>query len=126
MIGPAIRELSSALGRPSYHPDDWESLQLRIDRHGCAWAPASSHHTYSYALGGERGWGPSLGSVYVSGGSHAEQRARPARVRPHHARPRSCAWIALEPVAAGERRRFAITPPWRKRVWFDPEYEGTD
>ena len=34
--------------------------------------------------------------------------------------------IALEPVAAGERRRFAVTPPWRKRVWFDPEYEGTD
>jgi hypothetical protein len=35
--------------------------------------------------------------------------------------------IPLEPVA--ERHpgtRFAVTPPWRKRVWLDPEYGGTD
>ncbi|HEX5954487.1 MAG TPA: hypothetical protein VFY37_01000 [Solirubrobacterales bacterium] len=125
VIGPAIRELSSALGRPTYHPDDWESLQLRIDRHGYAWARASSHHWYSYELGGERGWGPSLGSVYVSGGSHAGNVLAPRdsdRITPAS----QLRLIALEPVAAGERRRFAITPPWRKRVWFDPEYEGTD
>ena len=125
VIGPAIRQLSSAVGRPTYHPDDWESLQLRIGRDGHAWARASSHHGYSYELGGAGGWGPSLGSVYVSGGSHAgnvfaareSDRTTPAdRLR----------LIPLESIGADERARFAVTPPWRKRVWFDPEYEGTD
>lgn len=125
VIGRAIRELSTAVGRPTYHPDDWESLQLRIGRGGGARARASSHDSYSYELGGERGWGPSLGSIYVSGGSHAgnvlalreSERTTPAaRLR----------LIPLEPIAAEERTRFAVTPPWQKRVWFDPEYEGTD
>ena len=125
IIGPAIRKISSAVGQPTYHPDDWESLQIRIGDRGAAWARASSHHSYSYELGGEQGWGPSLGSVYVSGGSHAgnvlalreSDRTTPAR---------ELRLIPLETIAAGERARFAVTPPWRKKVWFDPEYEGTD
>lgn len=125
VIGPAIRQLSSAVGRPTYHPDDWESLQLRIGRDGNVWARASSHHGYSYELGGAGGWGPSLGSIYVSGGSHAgnvfaargSDRTTPAdRLR----------LIPLETIGTDERAQFAVTPPWRKRVWFDPEYEGTD
>jgi hypothetical protein len=125
VIGPAIRQLSSAVGRPTYHPDDWESLQIRIERDGTAWVRASSHHGYSYELGGASGWGPSLGSVYVSGGSHAgnvfaprdSDRTTPAdRLR----------LIPLESIGAEERAGFAVTPPWRKRVWSDPEYEGTD
>jgi hypothetical protein len=125
VIGPAVRELSSAVGMPTYHPDDWESLQLRIDGDGNAWARASSHHWYSYELGGERGWGPSLGSLYVSGGSHAGNvlalrdvdRITPAR---------RLRLLPLEPIAAHERTGFAVSSPWEKRVWADPEYEGTD
>jgi hypothetical protein len=32
--------------------------------------------------------------------------------------------IPIEPLA-GSGARFAISPPWRKRVYRDPEYEGT-
>ena len=115
----AIRELSSAIGRPTYHPDDWESVQYRIDSGGHVVVRASSHHGYG------PGWTPASGAVFrVSGGSHAGT-LRPAgfgRVT----KPRRLRLIALEPIVAGERARFAITPPWRKRVWLDPEYEGTD
>ena len=32
-----------------------------------------------------------------------------------------------EPIAAANPdTRFEITPPWLKKVWLDPEYEGTD
>ena len=118
-----VRQIS---GGATHHPDDWESLQLRIGPDGAKSARASSHEWYSYELGGRRGWGPSLGSLYVSGGSHAGnvlalrdvERSTPAA---------ALRLIPLEPIAAREpRTRFAVTPPWRKRVWLDPEYEGTD
>jgi hypothetical protein len=115
----AIRELSSALGKPTYHPDDWESVQFRIGADGDADVRASSHHGYG------PGWVPASGAAYrVAGGSHAGtvQPAGFSRITS----PRRLRLIALEPIAAGERARFAVTPPWRKRVWRDPEYEGTD
>jgi hypothetical protein len=34
--------------------------------------------------------------------------------------------IPLEPLPDRDAYTFAITPPWRKRVWWDPEYGGTD
>jgi hypothetical protein len=34
--------------------------------------------------------------------------------------------IPLEPIAATDATTFAISPPWRKKVWRDPEAEGTD
>ncbi len=34
--------------------------------------------------------------------------------------------IPLETLVDRGRYAFAITPPWRKRVWVDPEYAGTD
>jgi hypothetical protein len=64
--------------------------------------------------------------VYVSGGSHAgNARAlrRVARVTPRE----RLRLIPLEPIAARRPRdRFAVTPPWLKDVWRDPEAEGTD
>jgi hypothetical protein len=37
------------------------------------------------------------------------------------------ALIPLEPIAASQpETEFAVTPPWLKRVWLDPEYSGTD
>ena len=112
---------------------------------------ASSHHGYNYAQSvanagsdvgsdalreaaeavGARphgGWGPETHAVFVSGGSHAGNaegfvgdvdRIVPGR-RVH--------LVPLEPVAAaeGDAYRFAVTPPWRKKVWRDPEATGTD
>jgi hypothetical protein len=34
--------------------------------------------------------------------------------------------IPIEPLSDRGSQSFAITPPWRKRVYFDPEYDGTD
>jgi len=62
----------------------------------------------------------------VSGGSHAgTARAirRVSRVTPR----KRLLLIPLEPIAARHPPvRFAITPPWRKEVWRDPEAEGTE
>jgi hypothetical protein len=113
-----VRSVSSAVGKPSYHPDDWESYQLRIGPDG-RFARASSHHGY----GG--GWVREYGAFRVAGGSHAGsmQPRDFARFTPGN----NLRLIPLEPVAERHpRTRFAITPPWRKQVWRDPEYDGTD
>lgn len=133
--------------RAGYHRDDWESVQIRIgpDRVD---QRASSHHGYNYAQGpsnwgsdagigrlrdlaeavGARrhnGWGPETGALLVSGGSHAGNATgipRIDRLTPG----RRVQLIPLEPIATGSRVRFAVSPPWRKRVWRDPEAEGTN
>jgi uncharacterized membrane protein len=118
-IAPGVvRSVSSAVGKSSYHPDDWESYQLRIGADG-RFGRASAHHGYG------DGWAPEYGGFRVSGGSHAGMMA-PRDF--HRTTPgRRLRLIPLEPIAARQPRvEFAITPPWRKRVWRDPEYEGTD
>lgn len=125
--GP-IRRLSGAVGHSTYHPDDWEGYQVRVGPRGTS-ARATSHHGYN-------GWQPDGERYFISGGSHA------GRPLPHPGR----SWIALrlpapaarstkdgqvvliplEPLPDRDRYSFAISPPWRKRVWFDPEYGGTD
>lgn len=145
----AIREASAAVGRPTFHPDDWESYQVRIGPDG-RFARASSHHWYSYELGGGGpipghrlirradglpalkpkpevvdGWGPEIGTLYVSGGSHAGN-ARVNRIVTRTTKDGRLSLIPLAEVAVRDRTAFAVTPPWRKRVFFDPEYAGTD
>jgi hypothetical protein len=113
-----VRAATSAVGRPSYHPDDWESYQLRIGPDG-HFARASAHRGYG------DGWVRAYGGFRVAGGSHAgDMRPRAfSRLTPGD----RLRLLPLEPIAAGgPRGRFAITPPWRKRVWRDPEYDGTD
>jgi hypothetical protein len=184
-----VRRLSAAAGRPSFHADDWEGVQVRINPDGSVDSRASSHNGYNGGGGianwgsdagssgaaraaeaaGFRdagGWTPSRGAYYVSGGSHAghvdEASARRAAatalsgaiLRSRGASPRgfderrdrlaSRIERALDPAARrtpGDRIRlvpieslsvgdraatFAITPPWRKRVYLDPEYTGTN
>lgn len=131
-----IRDVSAKLGKPSFHPDDWESYQLRIARAEEPLARASAHHGYNHSRGlgnvpsevglhARPGWGPATGSLSVSGGSHAgavrgggTERVTPAG---------GLELIPLDPIApGGGRRSFAVTPPWSKRVWRDPEAQGTD
>ncbi|CAN5598470.1 hypothetical protein BH20ACT15_BH20ACT15_15470 [soil metagenome] len=147
--GP-IRRVSTAAGTPTYHPDDWESYQLRIEPDGSRYARASSHHGYVYDAGGpslipgyrvrragrgrvaiERrpqvvnGWGPDTGVVYISGGSHAG-RAGAARSTPRSTKPHRVRLVPLREIAAGDGTRFAVVPPWQKKVFFDPESPETD
>jgi hypothetical protein len=143
----AIRSLSSALGKPTFHPDDWESYQVRIDPSGRASARASSHHGHSYELAGgtvpglridsrrglriraaprvRNGWGPEAGLLYVSGGSHAGS-ARVYRRVSRSTKDHRLRLVPIESIVGSDSARFAITPPWRKRVYRDPEYAGTD
>jgi hypothetical protein len=113
----AIREVTTALGSPSYHPDDWESYQVRVGPAGTH-ARASSHHDYG------NGWQPANGGFHVAGGSHAGTLS--ARAYDRVTRPAGMRLVPLEELAQREEATFAVTPPWRKRVWLDPEYEGTD
>lgn len=137
-------------GDAGYHHDDWESVQIRIGPDGRVDERASSHHGYNYVQSvanagsdagidplrelaedvGARprdGWGKETRLLVVSGGSHAGNTngfLRIDRVVPG----RRVHLIPLEPIAAeeGAAYSFAISPPWRKRVWRDPEAGGTD
>jgi hypothetical protein len=131
-----------------FHRDDWESVQVRIHPDGTVEQRASSHHGYNHSRGianapsdagigplrdlaetvGARprnGWGPESPLLFVSGGSHAGNVGGymdVARLTPGF----RVHLIPLEPIAAGAQDAFAVSPPWRKRVWLDPEARGTD
>jgi hypothetical protein len=136
------------VGEQGFHLDDWEGVQIRIGPDGRVDERASSHNGYNYGrsvgnwgsdagLGAvndlaedlgireRNGWGPETGIVLVSGGSHAGNAAGVPHVD-HFISGRRVHLIPLEPVAASDDSTFAITPPWRKQVWRDPEAEGTD
>lgn len=136
------------VGDEGFHEDDWEAVQIRIGSDGEADERASSHNGYNYARGaanwgsdagldpvtdaaeaiGARdanGWGPETHLLLISGGSHAGN----AIGIPHSDRftpGRRVHLIPLEPIAATDHSTFAISPPWRKKVWRDPEASGTD
>lgn len=125
--------IAGALG---YHADDWEGVQLRFRSDGSVDERASSHHGYNYFLTDVNwasdagvvphdGWGPETRLLFVSGGSHAGSAI--AAPETHRFTPgRRVHLIPLEQIAAESRERFAISPPWLKHVWSDPEAEGTD
>jgi hypothetical protein len=144
--GP-IRRVSTALGHPTYHPDDWEGYQVRIGPGG-SFARATAHHGYSYELdrplvpytltrdgsGSWRmkpvpvtvnGWGPERDAYYISGGSHAGTATAERQVS-RTTKDGRLVLIPIETLPGREAYSFAISPPWRKRVYFDPEYGGTD
>jgi hypothetical protein len=130
-----------------YHADDWESVQVRIDEDGEVEERASSHHGYNYrrsaanlvsdagfdplreveetvGIRAENGWGPETGLLLVSGGSHAGNLGDDPGAR--YTPPAAVHLVPLEPIAGSGTPTFAISPPWLKRVWRDPEAEGTD
>jgi hypothetical protein len=123
-----IRRFSTALGHSTYHPDDWEGYQVRIGPGG-TFARATSHHGYN-------GWQPNGDRYYISGGSHAGRplervsgswlAQRVGRAIARSTKDHRLILIPLETLPERERYSFAVSPPWRKRVYFDPEYAGTD
>lgn len=122
-----------------HHEDDWESYAMRLDPDGSVWARASAHHGYA----GRRHWpnlneAPDLparprtgawttatGWTRVSRGSHAghipdgpggERRTESDGVR----------LVPIESLTPDElATRFAISSPWHKPVYLDPEDTGT-
>ena len=70
------------------------------------------------------GWTASLGLYFISGGSHAGRVGRErsgVRWTPSTA-------IRLVPIEklASSAASFAVSPPWAKAVYRDPEDRGTD
>jgi hypothetical protein len=135
-------------GAEGYHRDDWEVVEIRVGGDGQVDERASSHHGYNYALNamnwgsdagievlrgaaeelGARavdGWGPARGLLLVSGGSHAGNAGGISEVD-RFTPGRRVHLIPLESIAATDGSTFAIVPPWRKKVWRDPEATGTD
>jgi hypothetical protein len=136
------------VGAQGFHEDDWESVQIRIRPDGSVDQRASSHNGYNHDQGvsnwasdadigllndvveaaGARprnGWGSETRVLLVSGGSHAGNAAGD-QSGDRRTPGSQIHLIPLEKIAAGSSARFAISPPWRKRVWFDPEAETTD
>jgi hypothetical protein len=58
---------------PGFHPDDWESVQVRVGRDGRVSMRASSHHGYQWCKqrACKNAWGAWTGWSRVSRGSHA-------------------------------------------------------
>ncbi len=142
-----IRTVSSRLGHSTHHPDDWESYSVRLGPAG-RFARASAHHGYSYEIGSGiagyslrpnragawtvrqvprvvNGWGPEAGTLYISGGSHAGN-ARTGKTVTRTTKDHRLRLIPIETLAGRDSVSFAVSPPWRKRVYLDPEYSGTD
>lgn len=129
--------LTHGLGRVGgFHLDDWESYQTRIDGDGSAAARASSHHGYNgrqggiSSIGSDTGWSPhpgwdsSLNTLHVASGSHAGTTgAAYGDSRAIHRE--DLVLIPAEPIASSAAADFAVSPPWRKEVWRDPEAMGT-
>ena len=124
-----------AYQRWGFHEDDWESYQVRISPDGTVHARASSHYGYngrdgdpindSGKLGSDPNWDTILGQLHVAAGSHAgTTEADPGDDR--RLEPQNVRLLPLEPIAAaGGAPPFAVSPPWEKGVWTDPEATGT-
>jgi hypothetical protein len=136
------------VGENGYHADDWESYGVRIEPGG-AFSRASSHHGYNYEYGAgnwasdagigpledvseavgareEGGWGPETGQLHISGGSHAGNARRDDYVPGRTTAAGDVLLIPIKPVAREHAdTEFAVTPPWRKPVYTDPESEET-
>jgi hypothetical protein len=145
---PDSSTLEELPGDSGYHEDDWEQYAVRIGPGG-TFARASSHHGYNYeqspgnwgsdanigplndvseAVGARPhgGWGPETGSFYVSGGSHAGNVRDDGIERRRWTPAESLILIPIESLGDADRETdFAVTPPWLKDVYEDPEAEGT-
>lgn len=135
---PGSRSWRAIPGGAGHHRDDWESFQLRIGPGGRL-ARASSHHGYNYDGGSsswlsdagvvERSaWGPDRGRYFISGGSHAGRAFELPGPRHRWTPGRLVRLVPVEAVARSPAgaRSFEVTPPWRKRVYRDPEHPGTE
>jgi hypothetical protein len=136
------------VGPKGYHDDDWEGVQIRIGPDGHVDERASSHNGYNSEPQGPSNWGSDMGSavakgavelvgarghngwgdethlLFVSGGSHAGNTADVTDID-RYTPGRRVHLIPLEDIAATSTASFAISPPWLKDVWLDPEAEET-
>ena len=125
---------TAPFGEAGYHPDDWESFQVRIGPGGTE-ERASSHHGYN-GRGGNAlndvihtasGWTEATGRYWISSGSHAgrvgtdeafRRMTPPVRVRVIPIESLADVWDDY--VGSPDHK-----PAWLKDVYLDPEATGT-
>ena len=121
------------------HADDWESYQVRIEISSHpprVRVRASAHHGYTGRRIGRdlnldqidpglvpvEAWTTPTGWLRIARGSHAGYVAR----GPLGRRTTPAGEVALVPLeTAALPDRYAVAPPWRKRVYTDAESPGT-
>ena len=122
-----------------HHADDWESFQLRIASDGTAMARASAHHGYAGRLRWPNlnelpgdwprrtgAWTPATGWTRVSRASHAGHIPDGPGDDERRTTSNGIALVPIESLSTDDRATaFAITPPWEKPVYADPEATGT-
>lgn len=124
---------SSWHGIAGRHADDWESYQVRVNPDGTVDARASAHHGYTGRRYGwdlnlsqvrpfARGWTRTTGWLRIGNRSHAGYLTS----GPHGRRFTPAAEVRLVPIeTAGLPEDYAISSPWRKVVYSDPESPRT-
>jgi hypothetical protein len=121
-----------------HHADDWESYQLKIAPDGQVYARASAHHGYAGRLRWPNlnelpdrarrsgAWASSTGWTRVSRGSHAGHIPDGPREDERRTRAEGLDLVPIESLSDRDRATgFAITPPWRKPVYSDPDRTDT-
>ena len=105
---------------PGWHPDDWESVQVRVDDDtGAARIRASSHHSH-----GE--WADGGGWSRVSYGSHAGHIPDPRDPDERTTTAAGVRVVPIESLSASEREAgFEVSPPWEKVVYSAPKSRST-
>jgi hypothetical protein len=151
-VAGAWNKVAGRSSYPGFHHDDWESVQVRIDPSGQAFARASSHHGYQACKSRacQNKWTELTGWSRVSRGSHAGHiplregggqlkfslrdgfRVTPRTYSPTYPgvdlreRTTTAAGLRLLPVESlPPDMQFAISPPWRKEVYRDPRSNST-
>lgn len=118
------------------HADDWESYQVRVEPTGRVTVRASAHHGYTGRRVGRdlnlnqvdsrlvpvSAWTPPTGWLRIARGSHAGYVAR----GPLGRRTTTAGEVQLVPLdTARLPDAYAVTPPWRKRVYVEPDSPST-
>ena len=136
-----------------HHEDDWESYQLKLMPDGRVFVRASAHNGYAgrrrwpnlnelpseprlphVGRGGVRierrtrtgAWTPNTGWTRVTRGSHAGHIHDGPDDDERRTESDGVALVPIERLSEGAlTTAFAITPPWRKPVYTDPERTDT-
>ncbi len=110
---------------PWYHDDDWESYQVRISPDGTKHVRSSAHNDYRGCKSCKNEWAKYSGWHRVSGGSHAGHVPRGDTFE----RFTPSATLKIVPIKTLSEKdkstSFAISRPWIKKVYTDPESWST-
>ena len=128
---------TAPFGKAGYHPDDWESFQVKVAPDGTD-ERASSHHGYNGEGGdpindtgwfdGDSAWTDATGTYAISSGSHAGRVGSQPDLMHRWTHPEDVRVVPIESFS-DEWGDYVGSPDhkpaWLKDVFYDPEDTGT-